>query len=120
VVEVLILETVSLRLNVSPRGDETVETVFAINQSIKGPHKATHGQKEKTHPSTTTAVRVHLRGVLSNGVEVAFDTGGAPEVGTLRPGGWWVKGKLKGGELLLSRGKGYTVENIVVPALWHK
>lgn len=39
-----------------------------------------------------------------------------PLVGTQRPGGWWVKGALRSGDLLLSRGKGYAVQNCRVPA----
>jgi hypothetical protein len=45
---------------------------------------------------------------------VEFDTAREPEVGRLREDGWWVKGTLPGGQLLLSRGKGYRVENIIV------
>lgn len=61
---------------------------------------------------TVAAVRVRAR--LSNGKEMEFDTAREPEVGRLREDGWWVKGTLPGGQLLLSRGKGYRVENIIV------
>jgi hypothetical protein len=57
---------------------------------------------------------VRVRARLSNGEEVEFDTAREPEVGRLRPDGWWVKGKLRSGQLLLSRGKGYRVENAIV------
>jgi hypothetical protein len=64
--------------------------------------------------SPTVVASVRVRGLLSNGEEVEFDTGREPEVGRLREDGWWVKGAMPGGRLLLSRGKGYRVENIIV------
>ena len=61
----------------------------------------------------SAAVRVHGR--LSDGRSVDFAVGDDPRVGTLRGDGWWVKGLLPSGELLLSRGKGYVVQNCVAP-----
>ena len=62
------------------------------------------------------ALRVH--GTLSDGGSLDFSLGEEPRVGTLRADGWWVKGALGGGgeaggsgALLLSRGKGYCVQN---------
>ena len=60
------------------------------------------------------ALRVH--GTLSDGGSLDFSLGEGE--GTLRADGWWVKGALGGGgeaggsgALLLSRGKGYCVQN---------
>ena len=56
-----------------------------------------------------------MHGRLSDGRSVDFSVGDDARVGTLRSDGWWVKGLLPGGELLLSRGKGYVVQNCVAP-----
>ena len=58
--------------------------------------------------------RVRVRGVLSDGRAVDYAPSREPELGQLvarADGEWWVKGRLPSGEFLLSRGKGYRVEN---------
>ncbi len=57
---------------------------------------------------------VRVTGRLSNGESVSYEVSDDNDVGRLRADGWWVKGRLEGGELLLSRGKGYRVENVAV------
>ena len=54
-------------------------------------------------------VRIH--GVLSDGRTLDYDAAADPQIGTLRPDGWWVKGRLGCGSLLLSRGEGFLVQN---------
>ena len=48
-----------------------------------------------------------------DGSEIDFDAMDAA-IGTETAEGWWVKGRSADGGLLLSRGKGYRVENRVV------
>jgi len=56
---------------------------------------------------------VEVHGRLSDGSEIDFDAID-DAIGTETAEGWWVKGRSADGGLLLSRGKGYRVENRVV------
>ena len=58
--------------------------------------------------SAMPAVRIH--GILSDGRGLDCDAAADARVGTLRDG-WWVKGTMESGALLLSRGEGYLVQN---------
>ena len=79
-----------------PRGDNVFEVSLPI-VSLRD-----------QYPDSSDEIRVE--GLLSNGDEVAYQVSGP--VGTQRPDGWLVKGRLPDGRYLLSRGQGYKVENV--------
>ena len=58
-------------------------------------------------------VRVHGR--LSDGQRVDYTLDSDARIGTEVAAGWWAKGCVAGGGLLLSRGSGYRVENAILP-----
>lgn len=119
-----------------PRGKVVCEVIVQETEAAGAAAEAgaCSGRGISARPTAEgPSLRVH--GVLSNGhrLEYDYECGGAVSphetphetlheapsdstdpLGTLRSDGWWVKGRVGQGKLLLCRGRGYSVENCIV------